>query len=47
MQHLEALLKSCPAQMRKLVVTDSLFSMDGEALDSCCLAHQLALLISV
>lgn len=31
MRHLEALLQSCPAQMRKLVVTDSLFSMDGEA----------------
>ena len=34
LQHLEALLQSCPAQMRKLVVTDSLFSMDGEAVSS-------------
>ena len=29
MQHLEELLSACPASHRKLVITDSLFSMDG------------------
>lgn len=29
MQHLEELLRACPEGHRKLVVTDSLFSMDG------------------
>ena len=29
MQHLEKLLSACPANTRKFVITDSLFSMDG------------------
>jgi 8-amino-7-oxononanoate synthase len=29
LDHLEALLVDCPASSRKLVITDSLFSMDG------------------
>ena len=29
MQHLEELLRACPGGHRKLVITDSLFSMDG------------------
>jgi 7-keto-8-aminopelargonate synthetase-like enzyme len=32
MDHLEELLQACPATCRKLVIADSLFSMDGEAL---------------
>ena len=30
MRHLEELLAECPQGHRKLVITDSLFSMDGE-----------------
>ena len=30
MQHLEELLRACPEGHRKLVITDSLFSMDGK-----------------
>ena len=32
MQHLEELLLACPPSHRKLVITDSLFSMDGRLL---------------
>ncbi len=44
MEHLEELLRTCPSHYRKLVVTDSLFSMDGEGQTSqtvqlhiCCM----------
>ena len=30
MQQLEELIRACPSHHRKLVVADSLFSMDGE-----------------
>jgi flagellar motor protein MotB len=33
LRHLEELLGSCPAGVRKIVVTDGLFSMDGDFAD--------------
>ena len=37
MAHLERLLAACPPGHRRLVVTDSLFSMDGARSVACCM----------
>ena len=44
MQHLEELLAECPQGHRKLVITDSLFSMDGKMLSRL---HSISLLSGV
>ena len=42
MRHLEELLAECPQGHRKLVITDSLFSMDGEMLSQMLLTSLLS-----
>lgn len=45
MSHLDELLRACPPGRRKLVITDGLFSMDGE--DSACKLWNCCLLFPI